>query len=77
MPLQLNTGCIGGTTMRLRSLTPPMVSGENSNIRDIYHFLVRHRTSKSRHRASALLEYGDDIGAPSLRQSRTAFMSNL
>jgi hypothetical protein len=47
-----------------------------SNIRSIYHFPVRHRTSKSRHRASALLEYGDDIGA-SLRQSRIAFMSNL
>jgi hypothetical protein len=45
--------CIGGTTMRLGNSTPPMLSGENSNIRSIYHFPVRHRTSKSRHRASA------------------------
>jgi hypothetical protein len=34
-PLTAEYWCIGGTTMRLRSSRPRMVSGENSNIPDI------------------------------------------
>src|SRR5260221_6016237 len=51
-PFTAEYWCIGGTTMRLRSSASRMASGENSSIPDIYHFLVRPRASKSRHRGS-------------------------
>ncbi len=56
-PFTAEYWCIGGTTMRLRSSTPRMLSGENSSVpsRASRDFLVWRRTSSSRPRAGGLL----------------------
>jgi len=44
---------------------------------EIYHFLVRHRTSKSRHLARGVFEYGDDLRRCRKAGIPESWMSNL